>query len=422
MLSFGISKRAIEYYTTAFNGSMPLAEALQLTRKRTTSEMTSPIPTLIDMCAHLIAAPSVSSVNPDLDQSNRGVVDLLADWLSALGLGIELMPVAEQPEKLNLLATIGEGTGGLVLSGHTDTVPYDQGAWRHDPFVLTEQSGSLYGLGAADMKCFFAVVLDVLRDIDAKRFKSPLVILATADEESSMSGARALVQAGRRLGDYALIGEPTGLKPIYMHKGVMMESIKVHGRSGHASNPALGENAIEGMQKVIGALLDWRGELQGEYQNSEFQVSVPTLNLGSIQGGDNPNRICADCELQIDLRLLPGMEPETMHRKLDSIVEQALTGTGLRSESHPLFAAVPPFENIRTSEIIRVAERLTEKQSGTVAFATEAPFFAELEMETVILGPGNIDQAHQPDEFVTREHLEEMRHVLKGLIGHFCLS
>jgi acetylornithine deacetylase len=134
------------------------------------------------------------------------------------------------------------------------------------------------------------------------------VILATANEEiAAWSGARALAAAGQPLGRHALIGEPTGLKPVRMHKGILMEAIRIEGRSGHSSDPALGASALEGMHRVIGELLQWRAELQARYRNPLFAVETPTLNLGHIHGGDNPNRICADCELHIDIRPLPGM-------------------------------------------------------------------------------------------------------------------
>jgi acetylornithine deacetylase len=379
-------------------------------------------PTLMDMFSQLVVTPSVSSVNPRFDQSNKGVIELLANWLSDLEFTIELMPVAERPEKLNLIATLGEGDGGLVLSGHTDTVPYDDGAWTYDPFELTEVEDRFYGLGASDMKCFFPLVIEALRDFKSNQLMVPVIVLATADEESSMDGARALLSKKKRLGRFALIGEPTGLKPIYMHKGVVMEAIKLHGRSGHSSNPALGNSALEGMHKVISRLLEWRERLQARYQDQAFEVPVPTLNLGCVHGGDSPNRICAYCELQVDLRLLPDMDVHSVRTELRRLAEQAVANSGLRVELAPLFKGVAAFGADRTWEIVQVAERLTDCRPGTVAFATEAPFLRALGMQTVILGPGDIACAHQPDEFVTGERLQAMLLLLRRLIAHFCLG
>src|SRR5690606_17587204 len=162
----------------------------------------------------------------------------------------------------------------------------------------------LYGLGTSDMKAFLALVAEAARGLREQDLKQPLVILATADEESSMSGARALVDAGRPRGRHAVICEPTGLRPARMHKGVMVEAVRVIGRSGHSSDPALGLNALEGMTQVLNALLRWRSELQQRHRNDQFKVPVPTLNFGRICGGDNPNRICPEVELQIDIRPL----------------------------------------------------------------------------------------------------------------------
>ncbi|HEY0633925.1 MAG TPA: M20/M25/M40 family metallo-hydrolase, partial [Gammaproteobacteria bacterium] len=146
-------------------------------------------PSLLEMLHGLIAAPSMSSVSPAFDTSNRAVIDRLALWLEGLGFAVEVLPLPNQPHKANLIATLGKGPGGLVLAGHTDTVPYDAGRWNHDPFRLTEADGRLYGLGTSDMKGFFALAIEAARSFRAEQFKHPLIILATADEESSMEGA-----------------------------------------------------------------------------------------------------------------------------------------------------------------------------------------------------------------------------------------
>ena len=278
--------------------------------------MTGEAPPLREMLARLIAAPSVSSSQAHLDQSNLAVIEALAEWLEAAGFAVEVMPVPGHAGKANLIATLGQGAGGLVLAGHTDTVPFDAHRWTHDPFRLTEEGGRLYGLGTSDMKSFLALACEAARGLSAKDLRQPLVILATADEESSMSGAIALAEAGRPLGRYAVIGEPTGLKPVRMHKGIMAEAIRLIGRAGHSSDPSLGNNALEGMHELIGDILAWRAELQARYRHAAFQVAVPTLNLGHIHGGDSPNRICGECELHIDLRPTPGLALDDLRAEL----------------------------------------------------------------------------------------------------------
>lgn len=372
----------------------------------------------------LIARPSVSSSKHYIDQSNLDVIHLLAEWLEDSGFSVTVHEVA--PGKANLVAKLG-GDGhpgeGLVLSGHTDTVPFDEGQWSCDPFGGAEREGRLYGLGSCDMKAFFALAIESARSFDPKSFRKPLTILATADEESSMAGAKYLVANGLKLGRYAIIGEPTDLQPIRMHKGVMMESIRVLGHAGHSSDPSLGANAIEGMHRVLSELLAWRTELQAKNRNPMFRVDAPTLNLGAIHGGDNPNRICAHCEMLIDIRPLPGMDIEELRENLQHRLALALADfPKLRIESSPLFDGVPAFETAAGSAMVRACEELGGLESGAVAFGTEAPFLSRLGLETVILGAGSINQAHQPDEYLPLSHIKPMVSILKGLIGRFCIA
>ncbi len=154
--------------------------------------MKNNLPPFIEIYRALIATPSISATEEALDQSNESLINLLAGWFRDLGFNVEVQPVPDTRHKFNLLASTGHGAGGLLLAGHTDTVPFDDGRWTRDPFTLTEHDNKLYGLGTADMKGFFAFILDALRDVDVTTLKKPLYILATADEETSMAGARYL--------------------------------------------------------------------------------------------------------------------------------------------------------------------------------------------------------------------------------------
>ncbi|MFN3918967.1 MAG: acetylornithine deacetylase [Methylohalobius sp.] len=380
------------------------------------------LPSPVEMIAKLVAEPSVSSADPHLDQSNLGVIHRLAEWLETLGFAVSLQAVTKT--KANLVASLGplEAGDGLVLSGHTDTVPYDEGLWSSDPFRLTERQGRLYGLGTADMKSFFALALSAIASLDLKRLKAPLLVLATCDEESTMNGARLLAKTGLPGGRFAIIGEPTDLKPVRMHKGVLMESVEVLGHSGHASNPALGANALEGMVEVLKALLCWRDEL-AKIRHPGFEVPFPTLNLGAISGGDSPNRICGHCRALLDLRLLPGMAPETVREELKRLVETTVAAfPRLKAKVEPLFPGVPAFETPADAQLVRLCEELTGQAAGAVAFGTEAPYLASLGLETVILGAGSIDQAHQPDEYLPRQHIDPAIRLLRRLIEHYCLG
>ncbi|MDM8567716.1 acetylornithine deacetylase [Candidatus Halobeggiatoa sp. HSG11] len=375
------------------------------------------IPSTLNMISELIATPSISCNDPLKDQSNQAVIELLATWCHELGFKCEIMPIPNHSGKFNLLATLGTGDDGLILAGHSDTVPYDN--WQFDPFKLTEQNNRLYGLGTTDMKAFFALALTAIEQLLANnmQLKRPITILATANEETNMAGAKALTDSLK--GKYALIGEPTGLQPIRMHKGIMMEAIHLHGQSGHSSNPDLGNNALEGMYQVIGELLKWRKQLQTKYNNSAFQIPIPTMNLGHIQGGDSPNRICADCELYIDLRPLPGMDLTELRSTLHQRVEKTLQNSGLDIKFKALFDGIPAMETSIDAEIVTITERLTKKLAGAVAYATEAPYLQRLGMQTIILGPGDIEQAHQPDEFIAVDRLQPMIDILTQLIVYF---
>lgn len=375
-----------------------------------------------DHLQQLVARPSVSCAVPEWDMSNRAVIDYLANCFTDLGFNTEVMSL-DQSGKANLIATLGSGNGGLVLAGHSDTVPYDANRWQSDPFSLTEKDGKLYGLGATDMKGFFPVIIEAVKPYIGQTFKHPLIVLATADEESSMSGARALAKTGipGATPRYAVIGEPTELVPIRMHKGIMMEAVRVRGQSGHSSNPALGKNALEAMNEVMNELISLRTELQFKYRNAGFAVQTPTLNLGCIHGGDGANRICGDCELHFDLRLLPGMDNDELRAaiqlRLTPIAERSGTDIVLSS----LFEGVDPFGEDEHSELIKICEALTGNHSESVAFATEAPFMQQLGMQTVVMGPGSINQAHQPDEFIPLDQIEPAVKIVCRLIEKFCL-
>lgn len=378
------------------------------------------LPDLKTRMNQLIASPSVSCTHPDIDMSNLAVIELLADWFERLGFDIEIQHLA-QPGKANLIATLGTGPGGLVLSGHTDTVPFNEKRWSSDPLTLTEKDNRLYGLGTCDMKGFFSVVIEAVLPYLDKPLQQPLIVLATADEESSMNGARALAEQGFPKARYAVIGEPTSLKPIHMHKGIMMEVVRIQGKAGHSSNPDLGNNALDAMHDVMGELKNFREELARDYQNADFSVTVPTLNLGCIHGGDNPNRICGHCELQYDLRALPGMNNDdlraTIQQRLKPIAEQHQ----VELTAEAIFDGVPSFATEKTSDIVKLAEQLTGHTSEAVAFATEAPFLQQMGMETLVLGPGSIDQAHQPDEFMALDQINPMVSILRNMIENYCL-
>ena len=237
-----------------------------------------------------------------------------------------------------------------------------------------------------------------------------------------MDGANQLVAAGKPRARHAIVGEPTDLRPVRMHKGMMMEAITVTGHSGHSSNPALGRNALEGMQRVMSDLLAFRDELAARHRNPLFEVEVPTLNLGCIHGGDNPNRICGECELHFDLRPLPGMDLEDLRAVIRARLERIAQQTGLGISMRSLFPGLHPFAEDAAAPIVRAAEEFTGYSAGNVAFATESPLLQRLGMQTVVMGPGSIRQAHQPNEWVSIEQLARCEAFMRRLADHVCVA
>ncbi|WP_186367532.1 acetylornithine deacetylase [Yersinia aldovae] len=377
------------------------------------------LPPFIELYRALIATPSISATDSALDQSNEALINLLAGWFADLGFRVEIQPVPDTRHKFNLLASIGEGRGGLLLAGHTDTVPFDEGRWTRDPFTLTEHDNKLYGLGTADMKGFFAFILDAMRDIDASTLSKPLYILATADEETTMAGARYFAASTQLRPDFAIIGEPTSLQPVRAHKGHISNAIRITGQSGHSSDPARGVNAIDLMHESITELMKLRTTLQERYNNPAFAIPYPTMNFGHINGGDAANRICACCELHMDIRPLPGLTLSD----LDELMTEALAPVSARwpgrlsiDQLHP---PIPGYECPTDHHMVGVIEKLLGERTTVVNYCTEAPFIQQI-CPTLVLGPGSINQAHQPDEFIDMAFIEPTRELIGQLVDHFC--
>lgn len=378
-----------------------------------------PLPKNLDRLKALIGTPSVSSIDPDYDMGNLPVIELLANWLDQLGFKTTIQPISKG--KANLIARIGEGQGGLVLSGHTDTVPYNADRWQSDPFSLTERENKFFGLGACDMKGFFSLAIEAYLRFQSQKLNKPLTIVATCDEESTMQGAKALTFDQLSCPDACIIGEPTELTPIRMHKSIMMNRLLITGKSGHSSNPDLGINAIDVMTEAMLALNQLKSDYQKSYKKADFAVQSPTMNYGCIHGGDNPNRICHQCALDFDFRGLPGMSNKDVLAEIKERIQPIADEHQAEFAIESLFTGVEPFEQAQDSELVNLTQSLSQKNAEAVAFATEAPFYKHLGIDTIVLGPGSIDQAHQPDEFLAFDQIDPCVTILEGLIGHYCL-
>ncbi|MGB2076412.1 acetylornithine deacetylase [Pseudoalteromonas tetraodonis] len=378
------------------------------------------LPSFISMYQQLIAAPSISAIEEHLCMSNKSVIELLAQWCESLGFTCEIIELEGGKGRYNLLAKRGQGDGGLMLAGHTDTVPFDDSRWNQNPFKLTELDNKLYGLGSIDMKGFFAFVLQAISELDEKQQTQPILILATADEETTMAGAQQICKHPNLKPSRCIIGEPTDMTPVFTHKGHMSTAIRVVGRSGHSSDPERGLNAIEVMHKVITKLLILKEQLKNKYSINHFKIPYPTLNLGNIHGGDNANRICGCCEMHIDMRPLPGLSVQ----ELQALV---LDATYDINQQYPnsvsvidLHEPIPAFTGSTDSALVKLAENIAGQKAVAVNYCTEAPFIQQLGCETIVMGPGSINQAHQPDEFLAMEKIKPSQQIISNLIKASC--
>ncbi|QTH63237.1 acetylornithine deacetylase [Psychrosphaera ytuae] len=398
----------------------------------TYSQTQKSLPSFKQAMTELIATPSISSSLISWDQSNKPLIDTLSSWFETLGFEIKIEQVVSHCDevlkpKYNLLAKLGNGEGGLLLSGHSDTVPYDELRWDTDPFVIKEDNERFYGLGTCDMKGFFAFILEACKSLvesnQHKKLKKPLYILATADEETTMAGARLFAEQQLIKPDVAIIGEPTELQPVNMHKGHMSHRISVRGQSGHSSKPHLGVNAIEIMAAVIRELQHLKSNLMQSFTNQQFETDYPTLNFGAIKGGDNANRICGECYLDIDMRALPGLQDKDLLLLLENTLKPLQLKHPERITVDALHLPCPSFQqlDVEHQNFSHVLEEIAGKSCCAVDYCTEAPFIQSVGAQTWVFGPGSIHQAHQPNEFLAFDQINPTQDMLTKLIKKVCL-
>jgi len=381
--------------------------------------MLNKIPPFFEIYNSLIKIPSISSINKSLDTSNKEIINLLANYFNDLKFSVEIQKIPNTNNKFNLLASKQNYSGGLLLSGHTDTVPCDINLWSNNPFSLIEYNNKYYGLGTVDMKGFFALVIEVLKNISTKKIKKSLYILATADEETTMSGASFFSKNTHLKPDCIIIGEPTSLEIVTAHKGHISISIITKGNSGHSSNPDIGANSIEIMNAIISNLLILKKNLKEKYKCEGFTVNYPTLNFGKIYGGHSSNQICSLCELNLDIRPTPNLKLKTVeyliNKQLKTIIHKWPKNISI-TNLHP---SIPSYQCTSNSTIVNRIEKLLNKSSTKVNYCTEASFLQKI-APTIILGPGSIKQAHQHDEFIDMSYIPSTKKILLQLIENFC--
>jgi len=371
----------------------------------------------IDLLSRLVALDSTSA------NSNLPIADLIADYLAGPGVRIELVPGSDA-SKTNLVVSAGpevSGTDGLILSGHMDTVPAREAGWESDPFQLSERDGKLYGRGTADMKGFLAVAMNAFASVDPNSLRAPLLLLFTCDEEIGTLGAREFVDrwpSDRPLPRACLIGEPTSLLAVRMHKGHLKLRIRTSGRSAHSGYPHLGVNAIDKAGDVLMRLRELRETLESERSfNSRFFGAVPfaPLNVGVIRGGAAVNVVPDSCDIEVGIRLLPEMTTAGMLERVRGLLSECDCTVEMISDSPPLLVSedAPIFQRARSL--------VDQHHEVTVNFATDGGWLQRLGLDCTIFGPGSIEVAHRPNEFVPMDELAHSAILTRHLIQDCCM-
>ncbi len=373
-----------------------------------------------DMLARLVGFDTTSA------KSNLALIEFVRGYLGSHGVESRLV-FDDHRDKANLYASLGPGgPGGVVLSGHTDVVPVAGQPWSSDPFSLRESGGRLYGRGTCDMKGFIALALSLVPEMQASHLKRPIHIALSYDEELGCLGAPRLIadmRANLPLPEIAIVGEPTRLKLGNRHKGCYGFDLKITGRDGHSSATQRGVNAIAHAAEAIGYLDDLaeRFRREGPFDPG-FDPPYTTVNVGEIAGGTAVNIIARNCKLAWEFRPIPAVDPKMVVAQFERYLTQDLL---------PRMRERAPEADVSMSEGCVVpplmprpgwpAEALVRQLTGVndtigLAFGTEAGQFQEAGIDAIVCGPGSIEQAHQPDEFIELSQFAEGEAFLRRLI------
>lgn len=365
--------------------------------------------------------------------SNLEMVDFLESQLKALGMEV-LVDTGPDGRKANLFATLGApDTAGLMLAGHMDVVPVAGQEWRTDPFQLTAEDGRFYGRGTADMKSFIVQAMAAVEAVRMSKLKLPIHLAFTYDEEVGCHGAKHLMQSLETqkhvMPKCAVIGEPTDFKVFRLHKGFTSVRVTVKGVEGHSGKPAKGANAIYQAALVLQKLMEVEQERMGHRSMEEFfEVPHTTLSAGMIEGGTAVNIIPNHCELKFEYRTMPGEDSAHVLNQIKGYVSEVLLPE-FRKQHEDVDILVEetgrgePMMTPAGAEIEALALELTgESLSSAAPYYTEGAIYNEAGIPTVICGPGDIDQAHRPNEFITDEQMQKGLPFLGRLIERVCLS
>lgn len=362
------------------------------------------------LLAELVAFPTVSA------ESNLDLIAWAAAWMKDLGAQVDIHP-DETGTKANLFATFGPMIdGGIVLSGHSDVVPANPDEWVSDPFSLAEREGRLYGRGTCDMKGFIACVLAFAPEFARWSLKRPVHVALTYDEEVGCMGAQALaktLRAGPVAPAIAIIGEPTSMQIVNGHKGCYEYTTELHGAEGHGSAPDLGVNAAAFAARYAVRLLQIADEMRGRAPaDSCFDPPWTTVNIGRIGAGTARNVIAGRAEIEWEMRPIAPGDADYIKREVDRFATETLEpemrvvcpDAHIRRHTIAEITGLDPRDGCRAVEL--TAALTGGNGTGIVAFGTEAGLFQALGLDCVVCGPGSIEQAHKPDEYIEISQME----------------
>ncbi|GAB3060159.1 acetylornithine deacetylase [Sediminivirga luteola] len=362
--------------------------------------------------------------------SNLELIEVIAADLRSHGIEPRILP-SEDGRKANLLATIpaadGTRAGGVMLSGHTDVVPVDGQDWSSEPFTGDVRDGRLYGRGSADMKAFCGIVMHYVPQLAAARLSQPVHLAFSYDEEIGCVGAPGLVKGIADQGLHprvAFVGEPTSMRPIRAHKSMNIIELEFRGVAAHSSLTTHGVNTIE---HAAGIITYMRGLADHWRANGPFDEGYPiphsTASVNVVSGGTAANIVPAHTRIELEFRTVAGDDPDQVIAGIASelaVIDAAMktenpaAGTSLR-----VIAKAPGLDTPEDAQVLQLARRLgADAPAQKVTFGTEAGLFAEAGIETIVLGPGDIAQAHTPDEFIELEQIRAGEEFIERLIAH----
>lgn len=387
-------------------------------------DMTPPSRATIDLIKKLVAFDTTSR------NSNLALIHFVQNYLSGLGIESKLV-LDETGKKANLLATIGPANRpGLLLSGHTDVVPIDGQRWATDPFAAVEKDGRLYGRGTCDMKSFVATALALAPEFQRAALTAPVHFSFSYDEEVGCIGVRRLIAELERLKlrpTACIVGEPTSMKVVRAHKGKISYRCRVRGFECHSSLAPRGVNAIEYAAEIVSHIrrLERRFAAEGPF-DVDFDVPHTTAHTGVIQGGTALNIVPKECWFDFEFRYLPGQDPYALVGEVRRFADTELLPEMRRVDAEAGFgweelSAFPGLATDDDAEVAQMAKSAAgdNAASGKVAFGTEAGLFNAAGIPTIVCGPGDIEQAHKPDEFIALDQVAMCEAFLRRLVERF---